>query len=448
VTVQPLVNPWLGMGIVIVAAGALLGSLRLFQSLRGPSPELVRKLFHIGGGLTALTLPWLFDSPWPVLFLMAGLLLLLVSMRRVGALRHSVGQVVHGVDRDSRGELYFPVAIAAVFVLAQGDAVVYIIPVLVLTFADSLAALIGVEYGHRRYTTSEGWKSAEGSIAFFLTTFFCVHTPLLLLTGTERAKTLVIAVILGLLVMLLEAIAWHGLDNLLIPLITFALLKAFLNTSLDVLLVDLGITILMAAFIFVWRSRTTLNDSALMGAVLAGYLCWTLGGPAWVVPPLLLFATYAMFWPRTDLDRLHVHTFAGVLSVASTAVVWLAVARYLPAADLYYPFTLGFGCHLAMIGLAGQKFSAPNTSGARLVAVNVARAWLIIFTPFLFLNGLSGLTLVYAGIAVPAMVVCTLSFFAIQPGLDHHQEGDARWWRQGACGLGASAAGLAVILAT
>jgi phytol kinase len=447
VTVQPLVSPWLGMGIVIVAAGALLGGLRLYQSARGPSPELVRKLFHIGGGLTALTLPWLFASPWPVLFLMAGLLVLLLSIRRVGALRHSVGQVIHSVERDSRGELYFPVAIAATFVLAQGDVVLYLVPVLVLTFADSLAALIGVEYGHRRYTTSQGWKSAEGSMAFFLTTFFCVHTPLLLLTGTERAKTLVIAVILGLLVMLLEAIAWHGLDNLLIPLITSALLKSFLNTSLDMLLIDLGITILIAVFIFFWRSRTTLNDSALMGAVLAGYLCWTLGGPAWVVPPLLLFATYATFWPRTDIDRLHVHTFAGVLSVASTAVVWLAVARFVPSADLYYPFTLGFGCHLAMIGLAGQKFVASDTPGARLVAVNVARAWLIIFTPFLILNGLSWLTLVYALIALPAMVACALTFLAIQPGLDQHQEGDARWWRQAACGLVASAVGLAAILA-
>ena len=51
------------------------------------------------------------------------------------------------------GEFYFPVAVAVVFVLARGDTLLYLIPVLTLTVADSVGALIGVRYGFARYQT-------------------------------------------------------------------------------------------------------------------------------------------------------------------------------------------------------------------------------------------------------------------------------------------------------
>ena len=66
-------------------------------------------------------------------------------------------------------------------------------------------------------------------MAFFAVALLTVHVPLLLwVPAVGRAECLLIAVTLALLAMILEAIAWRGLDNLFVPLGSFVLLKAFI----------------------------------------------------------------------------------------------------------------------------------------------------------------------------------------------------------------------------
>jgi phytol kinase len=70
-------------------------------------------------------------------------------------------------ERRSLGEVYFPAAVAVLFCLSHQTPLLFCIPILMLTLADAVAALIGVRYGRLRYQTLEGQKSAEGSITFF-----------------------------------------------------------------------------------------------------------------------------------------------------------------------------------------------------------------------------------------------------------------------------------------
>src|SRR5262249_18012010 len=155
--------------------------------LASPHPEVVRKLLHMGMGLVTLSFPWLFDETWPVIVLAVLSIALLTSARLVAGLKSSLGSVVSGVARASLGEISFPVGVAVLFVLlihggaAPFDlrAVLYCIPVLLLTLADAAAALIGITYGRLQYPTADGVKSAEGSVAFFACAFFCTHVPLL-----------------------------------------------------------------------------------------------------------------------------------------------------------------------------------------------------------------------------------------------------------------------------
>src|SRR5207248_6187645 len=117
--------------------------------------------------------------------------------------------------------VYFPLAVCVLWLLYlnTGDGepvrsrIGYLVPLLLLTLSDALAALVGVAYGRFQYTTPDGFKSLEGSFAFFLCSFVCVHVPLLLLTDRGRAETLLIAVLLAWLATMFEAIAWGGLDN-------------------------------------------------------------------------------------------------------------------------------------------------------------------------------------------------------------------------------------------
>ena len=106
--------------LLVLAAGAYAG-LRLLQVRFKPEPELVRKLFHISGGVLALSLPWLFDRMTPVLVLGAVVAAALVALRVVPKLRSGFGQVLFGVERQTIGELCYLASICLLFGLAGND---------------------------------------------------------------------------------------------------------------------------------------------------------------------------------------------------------------------------------------------------------------------------------------------------------------------------------------
>lgn len=250
-----MVNPWLGMCLVVSIFAVLMVGLNAYRRWRSEDPELVRKLLHIGMGLVTLTFPWLFAAIWPVLLLTVVFTFFLIALRLSQPLQRLLGGVIDGVARQSMGEIYFPVAVGLVFLLSAGDPITFCIPMLILALADAGAALIGQRYGTLRYAAGDGEKSVEGSAAFLIIAFLSTQIPLLLFTSTGRAESLVIALTLALLVMLLEAVAWRGLDNLFIPLGAFFLLKSFLRMDLTALVVCLGIAVALVMLSVLFRPR-------------------------------------------------------------------------------------------------------------------------------------------------------------------------------------------------
>ena len=271
-------NPWLGMGIEVLLLATLMGALRVCQRRYALSPEASRKLFHVGGGLTTLAFPLLFHSAWPVLVLAPVTIGTLLALKYVRGLRGGLGNVLYGVERHSLGEVYMPLSITLVWVLAGGNALLYVVPVLVLALADPAAALIGMRYGRLRYTSVDGEKSVEGSLAFFAVAFCGALAPLLLFGGVEQPAALLIALDVALLAMIAESVAWRGLDNLFIPLVSFSLLKTLLPMHLPGLAAQLAITSALAVFALFWHRRMARNRGALMGATLSAYLVLVLAG--------------------------------------------------------------------------------------------------------------------------------------------------------------------------
>jgi phytol kinase len=243
-----MMNPRLGIGLVVGLFAVMTLALQVYRWSRPSDPELVRKLLHIGMGLVTLTLPWLFATNWPVLLLTGGFTLLLAALRFSRPLQRLLGGIIDGVSRRSMGEIYFPVAVGLLFLLSGGDPITFCIPVLILTLADASAALIGKRYGTLRYATSDGEKSVEGSIAFMIVALLSTQIPLLLFTDTGRVESVIIALTLSLLVMLLEAIAWRGLDNLFVPLGAFLLLRSFLTMDASALTARLAIAVGLVSF--------------------------------------------------------------------------------------------------------------------------------------------------------------------------------------------------------
>jgi phytol kinase len=435
-------NPWLGILLVLAALGALLGAICALHRRFAFHPELSRKLAHIASGLVAASFPFLFAETLPVLILAAISLGAMLLVRFVKPLRQRVGGVIHGVERQSCGELCLPLSVAILFPLTRNSPHLFYIPILILAFADAVSALIGVRYGMHKFTTDEGHKSIEGSAAFFAVTFLTVAIPLLWFGYRGIADVLAIAATLGLLVMILEAVAWRGLDNLFIPLGAFALLSVYMDLTTAQLMLRLVVTVALVGFAIWWRRETTLTTSAVLGATFVLYIVWALAGWRWLVPPLVLFIGYTLLSPRNERNSLRIHGMDAVLCVASPSLAWLFAARSLSRPELVYPFTLAFAAHLSIIGIARLAFDYPRLPRPLLFVTCVLKGWLFVFVPYWFVENMSATVLTHSLFAVSGVAAAALGFLLLQPKINDCPTDAARWIRQGALAAFGSLIGL------
>jgi phytol kinase len=412
-------QPWLAIFLLMAAFVTLIAALALYRNLarREPDPENLRKLLHVGSGLLTLTFPFLFADLWPVLLLTSLSAITIASLKWLRPLRARLGGVIGGDDRTTLGEIYFPIAVALVFWLAQGRSpLLFCVPILVLTLADATGALIGIRYGRTKYVGAT--KSLEGSVAFAVVAFFCIDVPLTVWSDVGRVETLLIASTLALLVMLLEGSAWRGLDNLFVPLGVFFVLRVWLDLDAPALLGRFLVTVLLVVLVVVLRRRSTLEDDALLAGAFCCYVTWALAGWRWLVPPAIAFVGYVWMSPRTVENSKRIHDVPAVLSVWAFALLWLALARGTGAGGPYFPFTLVFAAHLAIFGASRIASDFPRRALRGVMAEAIVKSWLMFFLPFVAIAGASATSLVLALGAVVPVALGVLGFAAFQRELE------------------------------
>ncbi len=353
----------LGVMAVIVAAMAL--GTRLLRR-PGIPPEAPRKLVHVAAGAVSLPFPWIFSGPGPVLALCAASIALLVGLRWVPPLHRLLGGSVHAVDRRSIGDMLLPLAIAALFLLRQGNPVLFVAPVAVMALADGAAALVGLRYGLSPYTTTEGSKSWEGSVTFFLLAVIGTLVPLLLLTDVGHAEMLLIALLVGVIGCAIEASAWYGLDNLLVPLGVYALLQNYLDRDAAQLLRELGVIAFVVLVLLLWSRRLLLDAQARFTTLLAGYFFSIVGGASWMTPGVAVYVLSSLIVPVPEAARRPVHLWA-IIAVVASGLPWLAAMRLgLLASDrAYLGICTTFAAQLCFIWLMRHHIVAGASASAR-----------------------------------------------------------------------------------
>ncbi len=402
-------NDTISAVIVLAALGGLMALVRVWQNRRTVHPELARKALHIGMGTITLTFPWLFESRLSVVLLALAAAAVLIAVRILPRLG-GIGNVLHGVGRKSLGEIYFPFGVAILFFASHGDPMLYTPPLLLLTFADSLAALTGVAFGSRHYTTDDGAKSIEGSVAFFVTAFFATFVALVIWSPLEWKTILLVAVLFGMIGVLLEAIAWRGLDNIFIPVLGFLFLDAFLVLEAFDLLWRVALLGGFLVFAFVWKARTTLNDSALLGSALYGYLTLAVGGVMWMLPPLILFLFYPRLVPYHSETRENTQPAAGVLAVGAPGLFWLLLYRLSPDPLYLLPYTFTFAAHLGIIWVARWMRDERRLSNQRLIVHAVVSTLLIVVLPLgVVMERTTGLILYFVASLLATALACHLA---------------------------------------
>jgi dolichol kinase/4-hydroxybenzoate polyprenyltransferase len=296
-------NPWAGAAFVVAAFAVLIVAASSAQRHYRLHAESARKLVHLGGGLIAMSFPWLFRDWWPVAVgcgVSAVALFLIGRSPRLASLQNAIGSI----DRHSRGEFYFPLAVLVVFLLARGDALLFVVPVLVLTFADAAAGIVGVRYGRTRYSTAGEFKTMEGSAACFAVAAVCTWAPLTLATDLGIPICLSVALLVGLGAAVFEAATTLGLDNLIVPLFVFAMLHTALAG--DHFMLAIEVAFVLVVLILVMRA----GPNAFARRMRA-YLGEMLPLPGHAVLAALIFAGIAVYVRHTH------HLSTSLLSVPS-----------------------------------------------------------------------------------------------------------------------------------
>jgi phytol kinase len=383
-----MLNPWLGLLILV----ALQGAWWLLVKVLTPrlDPELSRKLFHSGSGALLLLLPILIRDVTVVIIWGFLSILALVLLMVIPELRQKLAGNMYDVGRVSYGDLYFVIGVVLLYFFAQATYYTYAVPLTMLSFADAVSAVIGKRFGRHKYEAVEGRKSIEGSLAFFAVAFVATLGWTPTLPNANLLNILIIALTLGFLTMLLEAVAWRGLDNLLIPLGGYILLFTFLKMDLPELLINMVLAFGLVAFVLGWHHRTTLNDSALITGALFGYTAWTVAGELfgrhsydligflWLGIPVLLFVVYNLLFAPKMMEAHHeTHNVDAIFSAVFAGGIWLYLAYYFAREDFFFPYAAGFAA-VAMNMFMEQRMSASWAARKRVVSVAAASATLMV----------------------------------------------------------------------
>lgn len=259
-------NPWVGIGLVLFVLVALFGVLRLVQLRYAVNPEYARKALHMAMGSVALSFPWLFAQARPVILLAGVSMALFAVLRFFPPFRRGFGAVIYSVERESLGEFYFPAGILAAFLISSDDVFIYSISVLTLAFADPAAAFVGMRCGRPWYWGRRSAKSIQGSLGFLVVTLGLAFLSLQMQADADAVRSLLVAMNLAILLMVVEASARKGLDNLLIPVSAAFLLQWLLTCSVPILsLVLVGSFVVTLALSAIAGGRASAREKTPSG---------------------------------------------------------------------------------------------------------------------------------------------------------------------------------------
>jgi len=377
-------NDFLAAIGVLFILGSVIVITKLFSSRL--ATETSRKIIHLTMGITALSFPFVFEHRMSVVYLGIVAIGALLTLRLNQNLRKGIGSALLGIERKSFGEIYFVISIVVVFVMHKST-YEYLIPMLVLTFADSVAALIGTSYGRNNLAQKqEDAKSSEGSVMFFIVAFICALVPLQLMTEIGRAEVLVISFLIGLLAALIEAVSTSGNDNLLLPLLTYSFLRYNSYISLEMLFANFGIMIFFLGIILFIYKLKNISKLSIAYCLLFGYITMIQGGWDWIIPPSILLLTYG-FLPKMKGAEKEMKLSYKVIesnSIIGMICLWVAVFSPEHREILYLAFSFSFACHLCMntyirfVNFVGTNHIIAVFSGLAKAVVFIALpTWLI-----------------------------------------------------------------------
>lgn len=179
-------------------------------------PELTRKFVHVTVGTFVAF--WPFYLSWRIIAALSLIFFIVIAL----SMRFEILRSIHAVQRTTKGELLFALAIG-VLVLASTNKWVFMAAMLNLAIADGMAALVGILKGEgNEYKVFGHTKSRAGTIAFLATSFAISVAYTIFAHAPVSFTTLVVIPVIAALA---ENVAINGTDNFAIPVLVALILS-------------------------------------------------------------------------------------------------------------------------------------------------------------------------------------------------------------------------------
>lgn len=205
---------WLQVAIVGTWLGAVSLLAAIVNRYLSADSEILRKVIHIGTGNVILLAWWLHIPAW--VGISASILASAVTLL---SYKLPILPGINSIGRQSLGTFFYAVSIGLLIAwfwpVQQPHYAV--LGILVMTWGDGLAAVIGQRFGKHPYTIWGMNKSWEGSLTMALVSYIVSSLIFLGVQGNVW-QTWVVPVAVALVATGLEAFSKFGIDNLTVPL--------------------------------------------------------------------------------------------------------------------------------------------------------------------------------------------------------------------------------------
>lgn len=212
---------WLELHPLVVQltiAGAWVGLIFLLSEwlnrFTSIEAEIVRKIVHIGVGNVILLAWWLEIPAW--VGITASVLFSILTFL---SYRYPILLSVSGVGRQSWGTFFYAVSIGLLIALfwTQGLPQYAALGILIMTWGDGLAALVGQQFGKHPFVVWGIPKSYEGCLTMGLVSYVVSSSILLAVQGGVW-QTWLVPLVVASVAAGLEVFSKFGIDNLTVPL--------------------------------------------------------------------------------------------------------------------------------------------------------------------------------------------------------------------------------------
>ena len=350
--IVPFSSEWITFAFFLFLILGLVGLSEVLRRRSRLSSEQTRQFVHIGVGLFVIFSPLFFRSAIQPAVL-AGVFIILNAV----ALKAGQLKGMHATERRSYGTVFFPLTfLILIAVYWYSDPVILMLGMMIMTLADPFACMAGAAAEKpRKFAFWKDSKSIQGSIAVFLTTFVIVLAFLPLfrwLDGTPIPRLIsliMMAVTVGIIATLGEAISHAGSDNLSLPLSAALMIDVMQSLTFNGQVAVMGWVLFSFLLAYAAYRLKALTPGGAAGAMFLGSIVFSIGGLYWVIPMATFFVLSSilskvgkirksqlttMQEKGSNRDLLQVYANGGISLV-------MAILYFYTEMDIFYLMFLG-----------------------------------------------------------------------------------------------------------